>query len=176
VIRTLAWMPDEDALRALRMFVKRSDISPSLLAAALYVLKRFQASGPIEVWRNGRLEQTRIEDIADDVLLLVERKWQTVWEQVEAQLLNSGLHTALETAKALWLRYLEHSFLRNETRIQKEGIWVGAVLYLVQKQAGAHVRQAEIAERLGLSVSSLRKAIARLNAIWHAPEDWAPNV
>lgn len=164
VIRTLTIMGDQDAQKALRLFLKRHDVDPGLTNAALYALQRTGARGRIEVWRDGQLQSMRMSDIPKDVLLSLDPSWADVWLATERHLRTTHRTRWIKQARFIWFAYLERAFLRSDVRMQKREIWVAALMYVTSKDQGEPVRQKDLADAFGISASSLAKAAARLGA------------
>lgn len=162
VIRTLALLGDEDGQKALRVFVKRSDIDASLQAAALYALQRSAARGRVEYWKDGEMQSIRMSDLPKDIILQVDPAWGTVSERAAQWLRMQHKMRYAGEAKRTWVTFLRHSYLTDDLRMVKPEIWAAALVYFVLKRHQDAVRQRDVAEWFGVSASSLGKAFGRL--------------
>lgn len=162
VIRTLSLICDADAEKALRLFLKRTDIEQSMQAAALFALQKSGCRGRVEVYRNGLMESIRMSDLPKDVLLDIDPMWREVWNRADAWFREHKQTRYIKAAKQRWLTFLEQAFLRTNLRIVKPDIWVAGLVYTETRQRQQTVRQKELAAAFGVSVSSLCKAASRL--------------
>jgi tetratricopeptide (TPR) repeat protein len=163
VIRTLALIADEDAEKALRAFLKRSDLSASLQSSALYALSRMGARGRLEYWQEGVLTSRRMSAIPKTIILSIDPNWQEIMHSVEAWLRKEHKTRYINEAKQTWIGFLKHAFGRGEVGIGKRDVWVAGLIYAVMKRHNEVVRQKDIAEKFGVSVSSVSKTAGRLS-------------
>jgi len=166
VIRTLALIADGDAEKALRAFLKRSEIDPTLRAAALFALQRLGVKGRIEVWRDGEVESMRVSEVPKDVILLVDPIWGEVWARVERWLRGNQKSRYVAEVKRVWVAFLKHSFIRSDVRMIKPDIWVAGLVYEALKRHREPVLQKDIAELFHVSTASVRKAASRLDSFF----------
>jgi tetratricopeptide (TPR) repeat protein len=167
VIRTLALIGDEDARQALRLFLKRPDIDWDLQAAALCALKLSDPSGSVEWYRDGEMHSARLAELPWDLLLAAEPMWKHVWEITAKALREHVTEASILRAKRAWLTFLRRLFLRDDVRMVKPEIWAAGLYYCQLKMDGLQVRQKDAALRYGVSVSSVSKAVARLQPLFH---------
>jgi tetratricopeptide (TPR) repeat protein len=163
VIRTLSHIGDSDAEKALRAFLKRADISPSLQAVALYALQRMGARGRVELYKDGELTSMRMSEVPRDIILSVNPEWQRIANAVEQWLRTAHKSRYIGEAKQVWIAFVKHAFQRTDFTIGKPDIWVAALIYAVLKRHREPMRQKDIAEAFHVSVSSVSKAAARLS-------------
>jgi len=163
VLRTLATIADPDAERALRQFLKRKDIEPSVQAAALFALVRSGVVDPVEIWRNGLLEQLPMASIPQDVILAVEPAWREVWTKASAWLMRHDVDQRIVSrARETWVACLQQTFMRGDVRVAKPEVWAAGLVYVVTHAVAAGYRQIDVASDFTVSLSSLRKAATRL--------------
>lgn len=165
VIRTLALLADADGEKALRLFLKRADVDPSLRAAAMYALQRTHARGRVEFWKDGELQSLRMSDIPKDIILQIDSAWQIVQEQVEQRLRACHKSRYIAEAKRTWVTFLRHAYLTDDLRMVKPEIWAAALVYHVLRRHHEPVRQRDVALWFGISTSSLGKAFGRLDRV-----------
>ncbi|MCL6446001.1 MAG: tetratricopeptide repeat protein [Alicyclobacillus sp.] len=163
VIRTLALMADDDAERALRLFLKRPDVEASLQHAALYVLQLNGRRGRVEVYRDGALQSVRMSELPKDLVLRTDPVWPAILEAAQAWL--RAHHAARWTAEAkrMCMDFAKQVFLRSDMRLVKPDVWAGALVYVLLKHTDKPVRQKDVAADFGVSPSSLGKAAQRLD-------------
>ncbi|MCL6637187.1 MAG: tetratricopeptide repeat protein [Alicyclobacillus sp.] len=166
VVRTLAWLADADAEKALRAFLQRPELSPSLQAAALYVLQRMGARGRVSLWRDGERVTLRMSEVPRDIILAVDPAWQLVWQAAEAWLREQHKTRLRTAAKAAWTGYLKHAFLRKDVVIGKPEVWAAALVYATLKRHNETVRQKDVAESFHVSSSSLSRAASQLTGFF----------
>ncbi|MCL6547528.1 MAG: tetratricopeptide repeat protein [Alicyclobacillus sp.] len=162
VVRTLALISDEDAVKALRLFLKRPDVDASLQAAALCALQSTGCRGRVEINRDGRMESVRMSDLPGDLILGVDASWADVWERAQARLRDTGHARAAAAAKRIWVRFLRRQFLQSELRIARPEVWAAGLVYVALKGQRVSVRQREVAELFQVSPSSVSKVAVRL--------------
>ncbi|QQE81103.1 tetratricopeptide repeat protein [Alicyclobacillus sp. SO9] len=162
VIRTLAIIGDEDAQKALRLFVRRTDVSQSIRQVALSALKICDPNGMVEYYDGTQIVKQPLDNLPWEMLLQVDSQWSAIWQQTQAMLHKKNCTDCHLPAKTAWLGFLKRLFIRNDVRVIKPEVWVAGLVYLAIKGAGQKTSQKEVAESLGVSVSSLRKASRRL--------------
>ncbi|EPZ42979.1 tetratricopeptide repeat protein [Alicyclobacillus acidoterrestris] len=160
VIRALAVVADDDAEKALQLFVGRRDIDDTLRLYAIVALKRIGARGKVRL--SGDAEEVAIEQINPDVIFELNPSWREVWQRAEAWLEKENLQRLVPEAKRLWLTYLYDMFLHVHRRIGKADIWVAGLLYITLRYFGVPIVQRELAEEFSVAASSIRKCSARL--------------
>jgi hypothetical protein len=173
VIRTLAVIGDEDACKALSLFLRRTDIDGAIQAVALCALKICKDTGDVEIGRQGGVIRQNLEEIPWTLLLAVDPLWQEIWNKTEGFLQQAIPDEVIRRAEATWLAFLREMFLRNDLRVVKSQVWVAALVYVTFKQAAdgntKRLSQKDVAERFGVSTSSVSKAAARLQKFFPAP-------
>lgn len=162
VIRAMALIPDEDAERAIRVFLKRKDLPWSLVASALFVLRRTGAKGTVNYFENGNPKTVRVRDIHRDIVLSVNPIWKEIWEDVEQYLRKVHRVKFISHAKKLWISFVEDAFIKNDVRIVKPEIWACAVVTAIIRQHEGTLTFKEAARQFEISVASLGKAVKRL--------------
>lgn len=165
VIRALSVVADEDADKALRLFIARRDIDETLRLHGLVALKRIGAKGNIHV-PVGRDEQdVSLEQVDLDIILELNPSWREVWERSEKWFEEQRLTRLTADAKRLWLIYLYDIFLHVHRRIGKTDIWVAGLIYITLRYFGVPVVQRELATSFKVSASSIRKCSTRLEQV-----------
>ncbi|MFB5192272.1 tetratricopeptide repeat protein [Alicyclobacillus fastidiosus] len=162
VIRALAVVADEDAEKALRLFVGRPDIDETLRLHAVVALKRIGARGSVRLVAADGEREVSIEQIDPDVIFDLNPSWRDVWVRTEEWLHKEHLQRLVPEAKRLWLTYLYDMFLHVHRRIGKADIWVAGLIYITLRYFGVPVVQRELAEEFVVAASSIRKCSARL--------------
>ncbi len=165
VIRTLALIADPDAEKALRAFLKRSDVDEMLQTAALLALKRMKANGTVEVEEDGDVRVVSMSGLAQDLILTIDPVWQEIWRDTEKWLRTHRHAKLVKSAKQMWLTYTENLFFGANGRLGKPQIWVSGLVYLSLRYHGVPILQKDIAEEFHVSPSSIRKASTRLEAV-----------
>lgn len=165
VLRTLAVIADPDADKALRLFLKRSDIDSRLQAAALHALQRMGARGRVELYTKGDLVSTRLCDVPKDVLLQVDPAFEIVFARAEATLRGLSKSRLIGATKRLWLAFLQKSFMRSDVRILKPSLWAAALVYLALQGTDDPLRQKDVADLLDVSSSAVSKTVQRLSSL-----------
>lgn len=162
VVRTLALIADEDAVQALRLFLKRPDVDGSLQAAALCALRMAGCRGRVDIHQGGALATVRMSDLPNDLILSVDPAWEAVWELAQRGLRETGHARFTGAAKRMWIRFLQRQFLQSELRIARPEVWAAGLVYAVVKGQRATVRQRDVADLFQVSASSVSKVAVRL--------------
>lgn len=162
VIRTLTVIGDDDARRALELFVRRTDIDRNIRQIALCALKIIRPQGTIEFFDGRRLVERPMSSIPWDLLLKTDAQWQTIWTQTEMKLTALDCGGYVAAAKDAWLAFLQKLFTRNDVRVIKPEVWVAGLVYQAIREGGGKASQKDVAESLNVSVTSLRKSARRL--------------
>lgn len=165
VIRALAVVADDDAEKALRLFLARKDIDETLRLFAIVALKRISAKGTVRVWVQNQLQDVELDDVDSDVIFELNPNWRQVWESAQGWLERNRLTRLIPETKRLWIAYLYHMFLHVHRRIGKTDIWVAGLLYISLRYFGVSVVQKELADEFHVSPSSIRKCSSRLEEI-----------
>jgi Flp pilus assembly protein TadD len=161
-IRALALIGDKQAEAALRDYLKRPDIRWPEQAAALFALQRMGARGRVEVYRDGALRTWRMGKLPKDLVLHADPMWLEIWQRTEAWLKSQRKGRYVAEARRAWLAYLQYVFTRTDFKVHKPDVWCAGLVYATLRHHNEPVRQRDIAEALGVSVSSVRKAASRL--------------
>ncbi|WP_188881983.1 tetratricopeptide repeat protein [Alicyclobacillus cellulosilyticus] len=162
VLRTLAWLADADAERAIRLFLKRPQVPPALQAAALFALQRCGARGRIDVWVDGEIAPVRMSALPKDLVLGIEPVWQEVWRLAEDWFKAHRKRQHLGRAKRLWVAFAEHAFLHGRVRVTRPPVWAAALVYVVMKRFDAGVRRKDVAADFAVAVPAVSRAAGRL--------------
>lgn len=171
VIRTLALMGDEDARRALRLFLRREEIEPTLQAAALVALQCAGEADAVLVLVDGQEQSINPQSIPLDTLLSIDVHWQEIWDRCERWLTDENHAELIKSAKSVWGSYVKELFLATSTRLGKLEIWVAGLVYITLRYHGVSVSQKDIAESLHVAPASVRKATMKLEAALFRSQD-----
>lgn len=165
VIRALAVVADDDAEKALRLFLERQDIDETLRLHTVIALKRIGAKGDVCIKMANEMQTVQLEQIAEDIIFELNPSWRMVWQRTEVWLQERQLARLIPPAKKVWLGYLYDMFLHAHRRIGKADIWVAGLLYITLRYFGVPVVQKELAEQFHVAASSIRKCSVRLEQI-----------
>lgn len=165
VIRALAVVADDDAEKALRLFLARKDIDETLRLFAIVALKRISAKGNVRVWIGNEFQDLNLDEVDHDIIFELNPNWRRVWESAEQWLQRNRLTRLVPEAKRLWITYLYDMFLHVHRRIGKTDIWVAGLLYISLRYFGVNIVQKELADEFHVSPSSIRKCSSRLEEI-----------
>lgn len=169
VIRALAVVADDDAEKALRLFLARKEIDDTLRIYALVALKRIGAKGSVKTWEADGLRDIELADVDADIIFELNSSWREVWVRVEEWLVARGHSRLVSEAKQLWLNYLYDMFLHVHRRIGKSDIWAAGLICVTLRYFGIPNVQKDLADEFHVAVSSIRKCTLRLEHIILSP-------
>jgi hypothetical protein len=137
VIQTFALIADKEVEQTLREFIRRPDEVDQLKQLAAYVLRRMGTEGPIE-------------DMSD-----LQQDWKNVLDKAWT-FLESYDHDLYDITRQIWSDFLVRH-VHTPPRMERINSWAAGLAYLVLRHRGLSVKQGEIAERFGVSVSTVSR-------------------
>ncbi|WP_018132080.1 tetratricopeptide repeat protein [Effusibacillus pohliae] len=142
VIQTFALIADREVEQALREFVCRPNELEQLKLLAIYVLKHIGADGPFT-----------------DVPAL-NKDWKAILEKARAAVEAYADHLGDVTCR-IWSDFLVQS-LQQPPQIASLNTWAAGLAYFTLRLHGISVTQAAVAERFGVSPSSVSKIFRQI--------------
>lgn len=154
VIYALGLMEDDESEKILRAFLMRSDEPDWLKEIAILQIRKMNPHAPLEVVLQGKVHS--------DEGTLTSSQSQLVWEICLQYLQEVDEHiiTAMETFWQAWSQLPESQTLLQSSR--KLEVWAAALEYWVSKQLCRTISQAKVAQKYGISISAMAKAIKEL--------------
>lgn len=154
VIYALGLMEDDESEKILRAFLMRPDEPDWLKEIAILQIRKMNPHAPLEVVLQGKVHS--------DEGTLTSSQSQLVWEICLQYLQEVDEHiiTAMETFWQAWSQLPESQTLLRSSR--KLEVWAAALEYWVSKQLCRTISQAKVAQKYGISISAMAKAIKEL--------------
>lgn len=154
VIYALGLMEDDESEKILRAFLMRPDEPDWLKEIAILQIRKMNPHAPLEVVLQGKVHS--------DEGTLTSSQSQLVWEICLQYLQEVDEHiiTAMETFWQAWSQLPESQTLLQSSR--KLEVWAAALEYSVSKQLCRTISQAKVAQKYGISISAMAKAIKEL--------------
>lgn len=154
VIYALGLMEDDESEKILRAFLMRPDEPDWLKEIAILQIRKMNPHAPLEVVLQGKVHS--------DEGTLTSSQSQLVWEICLQYLQEVDEHiiTAMETFWQAWSQLPESQTLLQSSR--KLEVWAAALEYWVSKQLCRTISQAKVAQKYGISISAMAKAIKEL--------------
>lgn len=142
VIQTFALIADKEVERSLREFIRRPDEVDQLKQLAVYVLHHMGSEGPFEDMNDLQQDWKNVLDLAWTVLEPYGQELYDLTRQIWSDFLVRHIHTP--------------------PRIERINNWAAGLAYLVVRQRRLSLTQGEIAQRFGVSVSTVSRISRRI--------------
>ncbi|MCJ8015121.1 tetratricopeptide repeat protein [Paenibacillus sp. KQZ6P-2] len=172
VIRALGWIADEEVKETLEVFLEEPDEAAELKREAMRILQEMglegsvQAALEVSVASEPMIEETQVSNDSHnggDTL-------QAVVDQALLHMDDQADREQKSHLQNLWTQFLGK--LHPDTPIIRhtEG-WSAALEYLTAKQHGSSMTYQEVAERYGVSVSTVSRYAKRINSVCSLKEE-----
>ncbi|TKH45032.1 DDE transposase family protein [Paenibacillus terrae] len=174
VIQALSLIGDDEVRQALESFVEDPDQEGELKRRALQVLQEL-TEPPVkdiqeinqETERILRPESEKVHHVSEDEVpahSTVHPEWQAVLDKVLGVMSKPSDPVMLRDLRSLWLEYLDR--LAPEVPIVQhtEG-WAAALEYLTAKMNHHSVTYQEVADRYGISVSTVSRYARQIDSV-----------
>lgn len=162
VIQALGMLGDDEVEQALREFIQRDDEADELKKAAVMVLNAIGAEGPLHVVLGGRKIELQGSP-ASAGLPVWEPIWQDVLDIALAQMEKHYDMVERYDMQTLWKDFLSRTYPKTPHIRRPEG-WSAALEYLIAKMHRRQVTFPDVAERYGISVSTVRRNVAEIDS------------
>ena len=148
---------------ALKEFVKNPWIKERLRQVALLALKNMGTCEGLQVFQDGKIQEVKSRDLPAESSLW-RSEWQMVLDCVLKQMDQSQEYDGgfFDDIRAMWLDYINTVFPRVP-RINKIETWAAGLEYCLARFHFLDVTQRELAERYGVSVSSVGAKYKEIN-------------
>jgi tetratricopeptide (TPR) repeat protein len=160
VIQSFEYIADDEVEEALRQLIMDPKEEDYIKKVAIFVLRQIGANSPYEAMLHG--QQVTIDgDLVDGDF----PEWMTQWQKV-ITCLRSGMegnYDLLEhhEAQGIWTTYLKLSHPKIPIIRKAEG-WAAAIEFMISVKGNRSKTKKEIAERYGVSVSTLTKNLQQI--------------
>ncbi|MWV47507.1 tetratricopeptide repeat protein [Paenibacillus sp. HJL G12] len=172
VIRALGWIADEEVKETLEAFLEEPDEAADLKNEALRILQEMALDGPT---------QAVLEVSASSAPMIAETRTsyehhiggETLQAVVDQALLHMDAQSDREQKKHLqnlWTQFLGKLHPEKPMIRHTEG-WSAALEYLTAKQHGNAMTYQEVAERYGVSVSTVSRYAKRIDSVCSIKEE-----
>jgi tetratricopeptide (TPR) repeat protein len=163
VIQALGFIGDLEVEQVLREFLLRPEETDYLKKMSLFVLRHMGASEPFAVLLGGK--ETQIENFQLTTgLPRWDAKWQKILDLAFEQMGQKFDVIQQYDLQSLWIEFLTKSY-PDVPQIRKCETWSAALEYVIAKLHRRKLTQTELAERYGVSVSSLSKVIKEIDLV-----------
>ncbi|MNZ99398.1 hypothetical protein D3C78_1187200 [compost metagenome] len=163
VIQAFGLIADLEVEEALKDFLLEPEEDPYLKDAALFVLRSLGVNKPLPVcWG----ETTTIVDPSRvaSKLPIWKSEWQEVVDLAMKQMKRSCDLSQQLDLETLWAEFLTLLYPNTPAITHKEG-WAAALEYLIAKMHRRSVTYETIAERYGISASTVRRYASRIDEV-----------
>ncbi|MGG4207604.1 tetratricopeptide repeat protein [Paenibacillus jamilae] len=170
VIQALSLIGDDEVRQALESFVEDPDQEDELKRRALQVLQELAEQGEQKMYpeteRSDQLEvETDPHTIEGDVSAsLVDPQWQAVLDKVLTVMSKPSDPAMQHDLKSLWLEYLDR-LAPEVPMVQHTEGWAAALEYLTAKMHHHSVTYQEVADRYGISVSTVSRYARQIDSV-----------
>ncbi len=153
----------EEGEGALREFVKNPWIKERLRQVALLALKNMGNTGGLQAFQDGKIKEVKSRDLPPESSLW-RSEWQRVLECALKRMSRCREYDGgfFDDIRAMWLDYINTVYPRVP-RIQKVQTWAAGLEYCLARFHFLDITQREMAERYGVSVSSVAAKYKEIN-------------
>ncbi len=170
VIQALSLIGDDEVRQALESFVEDPDQDSELKRRALQVLQelaeRNEQNTPTDTEHPERLEAEKAPYVTegDSSASPVDPQWQAVLDKVLTVTNKSSDPAMQHDLRSLWLEYLDR-LAPEVPMVQHTEGWAAALEYLTAKMHHHSVTYQEVADRYGISVSTVSRYARQIDSV-----------
>ncbi|MDQ0050140.1 tetratricopeptide (TPR) repeat protein [Paenibacillus polymyxa] len=170
VIQALSLIGDDEVRQALESFVEDPDQENELKRRALQVLQELAEQGEQKMYpETERSDQLEVENdphtIEGDVSAPpVDPQWQAVLDKVLTVMSKPSDPVMQHDLRSLWLEYLDR-LAPEVPMVQHTEGWAAALEYLTAKMHHHSVTYQEVADRYGISVSTVSRYARQIDSV-----------
>ncbi|KZE69746.1 hypothetical protein A9P44_05555 [Paenibacillus polymyxa] len=170
VIQALSLIGDDEVRQALESFVEDPDQDSELQRRALQVLhelaERNEQNTHSETEHSERLETEKVSHATegDSSASTVDPQWQAVLDKVLTVTNKSSDPAMQHDLRSLWLEYLDR-LAPEVPMVQHTEGWAAALEYLTAKMHHHSVTYQEVADRYGISVSTVSRYARQIDSV-----------
>ncbi|MDP1512137.1 tetratricopeptide repeat protein [Paenibacillus sp. CMAA1739] len=170
VIQALSLIGDDEVRQALESFVEDPDQDSELKRRALQVLQelaeRNEQNTPTDTEHPERLEAEKAPYATegDSSASPVDPQWQAVLDKVLTVTNKSSDPAMQHDLRSLWLEYLDR-LAPEVPMVQHTEGWAAALEYLTAKMHHHSVTYQEVADRYGISVSTVSRYARQIDSV-----------
>jgi tetratricopeptide (TPR) repeat protein len=160
VIQSFEYFADQEIEDALRQIIIEPKEEDYIKKVAIFVLRQIGASSPYRANLNGELI-----DIDEDLVDEKFPEWMAQWQKV-VHCLRVGMEGEYDLlehqeAQGMWTKYLRTCY-PNLPKVRKAEGWAAAIEYLIAVKVSKEHTKRDIAERYGVSVSTLSRNLQHI--------------
>lgn len=158
VLQAIRFLEDSEGEEVLRYFLMMPEEEENLKRIAVLLLHDMGAEEPYKAEINGQIEYLYAPTHEEAVFMT---RWRMVMECFEYYMGEQYSYEEHQQAHHIWIEFLRKVY-PDVPQIRKKETWAAAVEYFVARHQHKKVTQTEIAERYGISPSSLAKNYRKL--------------
>ncbi|WP_311081039.1 tetratricopeptide repeat protein [Paenibacillus polymyxa] len=170
VIQALSLIGDDEVRQALESFVEDPDQEDELKRRALQVLQELAEQGEQKMYpETERSDQVEVENDPHTIeggvsASLVDPQWQAVLDKVLTVMSKPSDPAMQHDLRSLWLEYLNR-LAPEVPMVQHTEGWAAALEYLTAKLHHHSVTYQEVADRYGISVSTVSRYARQIDSV-----------
>ncbi|MBD1372232.1 tetratricopeptide repeat protein [Hazenella sp. IB182357] len=160
-LQVLWKIQDKEVEQLLRSYILKPNEDEELKKIALLILKHMHVAAPIQMWIEGR-----ITEVGYDSTDSLENK-QFEQRVIHALLHNMQDYTLQQQNEAQQLLFtFQHQPDFRDHQVKKIEALAGALEYAIAKKYQLKLTQKEIAQKYGVSTSSITRYVKKLQTLW----------
>ncbi|KYG94579.1 tetratricopeptide repeat protein [Paenibacillus jamilae] len=170
VIQALSLIGDDEVRQALESFVEDPDQEDELKRRALQVLQELEEQGEQKMYpeteHSDQLEVENDPHIIEGGVSAspVDPQWQAVLDKVLTVMSKPSDPAMQHDLRSLWLEYLDR-LAPEVPMVQHTEGWAAALEYLTAKMHHHSVTYQEVADRYGISVSTVSRYARQIDSV-----------
>ncbi|PNQ80755.1 tetratricopeptide repeat protein [Paenibacillus sp. F4] len=170
VIQALSLIGDDEVRQALESFVEDPDQEDELKRRALQVLQELAEQGEQEMYpETEHSDQLEVENDPHTIeggvsASPVDPQWQAVLDKVLTVMSKPSDPAMQHDLRSLWLEYLDR-LAPEVPMVQHTEGWAAALEYLTAKMHHHSVTYQEVADRYGISVSTVSRYARQIDSV-----------
>ncbi|WDZ55326.1 tetratricopeptide repeat protein [Paenibacillus polymyxa] len=170
VIQALSLIGDDEVRQALESFVEDPDQEDELKRRALQVLQELAEQGEQKMYpETEHSDQVEVENDPHTIeggvsASQVDPQWQAVLDKVLTVMSKPSDPAMQHDLRSLWLEYLDR-LAPEVPMVQHTEGWAAALEYLTAKMHHHSVTYQEVADRYGISVSTVSRYARQIDSV-----------
>ncbi|MFS8214330.1 tetratricopeptide repeat protein [Paenibacillus polymyxa] len=170
VIQALSLIGDDEVRQALESFVEDPDQEDELKRRALQVLQELEEQGEQKMYpETEHSDQLEVENDPHTIeggvsASPVDPQWQAVLDKVLTVMSKPSDPAMQHDLRSLWLEYLDR-LAPEVPMVQHTEGWAAALEYLTAKMHHHSVTYQEVADRYGISVSTVSRYARQIDSV-----------
>jgi tetratricopeptide (TPR) repeat protein len=160
-IKAMGAVRSGEVQEALRRFLQQPEEDDYLKRVAVFVLRSLGLREPLEAVLDGKRVLIQTETLSPNLPMWSE-KWQQVLEMALSEMRGRYDMIQQHDLQTLWVEYLSRVY-PNIPRMVKLNGWAAALEYLTAKMHRRAVSYRDVADRYGVSVTTVRTIVDRID-------------